>query len=105
MSTQCLPYMSLTPHAGLIVPPRVRRDTQDTWQENTRLLILSSASNNGASENASIILDYGRCEGGFPVYEIQEAKGHGPISLRVVFSETVDGIDAETGYATLAIIQ
>lgn len=85
------------PQTGLIVPPRVRRHTQDSWQDNTGPLVLSNASNSGDWENASIILDYGRCEGGFPVYEIQEAKGTGPISLRVVFSETADGIDAETG--------
>lgn len=85
------------PQIGLIVPPRVRRDTHDSWQENTGPLVLSSVYNNGDSENTSINLDYGRCEGGFPVYEIQEAKGNGSISLRVVFSETIDGIDAETG--------
>lgn len=47
-----------------------------------------------------IILDYGRAEGGIPVFEISTASGPAPVTFRVTYSETIDGIDSETGNYT-----
>ncbi|KAJ2894130.1 glycoside hydrolase family 78 protein [Zalerion maritima] len=47
-------------------------------------------------ENTSIVLDHGRCQGGIPGFEILEARGSGPVTFKVIYSETKDGIDSET---------
>lgn len=57
-------------------------------------------TNGPASEpasQASIVLDYGRCVGGLPIVVFDSAQGKETISLRIVYSETIEGIDCETG--------
>jgi hypothetical protein len=47
-----------------------------------------------------VILDYGRCEGGIPIFVIEHAEsleGEQDVPFRVVYSETRDGIDHDTG--------
>jgi hypothetical protein len=47
-----------------------------------------------------VILDYGRCEGGIPIFVIEHAESLGgkqDVPFRVVYSETRDGIDHDTG--------
>lgn len=51
------------------------------------------------SEN-EIILDYGLCEGGVPVFQIESASGPDSmqrVPFRVTYSETRAGIDHEKG--------
>ncbi|CAI4215622.1 unnamed protein product [Parascedosporium putredinis] len=58
-------------------------------------------ADNGASANtpkAEVVLDYGQCEGGTPVFKINSASGAEPeILFRVVYSETYEGISKDTG--------
>ncbi|KAF5012008.1 hypothetical protein FDECE_1914 [Fusarium decemcellulare] len=59
-----------------------------------------SLENVESSTKADVILDYGRCEGGFPVFSIASAsapKDHHQVAFQVTYSETIDGIDHETG--------
>lgn len=45
-----------------------------------------------------IILDYGRCEGGVPVFEISTATSENEtVKFDVIYSETREGIDNEQG--------
>ncbi|KAF4461088.1 alpha-L-rhamnosidase A, partial [Fusarium albosuccineum] len=58
-----------------------------------------SLENVESSTKADVILDYGRCEGGFPVFSIASAsapKDHHQVAFQVTYSETIDGIDHET---------
>lgn len=54
-------------------------------------------NNNTESCLAEIILDYKQCEGGIPVFEVASALGDIPISIAVVYSEGVEGIEHSTG--------
>ena len=57
--------------------------------------ILLSTVDESSSE---IILDYGRCEGGVPVFEISTAASESEtVEFDVVYSETREGIDNEQG--------
>ncbi|KFY77501.1 hypothetical protein V499_03131 [Pseudogymnoascus sp. VKM F-103] len=48
--------------------------------------------------SGEIILDYGRCEGGVPVFEISTATSeNGIVEFDVIYSETREGIDNEQG--------
>ncbi|KAK6700760.1 hypothetical protein SNK04_010697 [Fusarium graminearum] len=56
--------------------------------------------NLGSGSNAELVLDYGRCEGGFPIFSIISAsapKGQQQIAFQVTYSETIEGIDNENG--------
>lgn len=53
--------------------------------------------NSGATGNATIVLDYGKCTGGVPVFDISAAQAQGPIAIQVVYSETIEGIGCQTG--------
>lgn len=47
-----------------------------------------------------LVLDYGRCEGGFPVFDITSVSapdGQSAVSFKVTYSETIDGINHENG--------
>ena len=47
-----------------------------------------------------LILDYGRCEGGIPIFVIESAissEDEQDVPFRVVYSETREGIDHDTG--------
>ncbi|KIV99227.1 uncharacterized protein PV09_09091 [Verruconis gallopava] len=58
---------------------------------------LSNDAIGEAQSCASVVLDYGRCEGGMPFFEINRAQGHQTLVVKVVYSETAQGIDTETG--------
>lgn len=48
--------------------------------------------------STAIILDYGRCEGGVPVFEISTATSENDIvEFDVIYSESREGIDNEQG--------
>lgn len=48
--------------------------------------------------SGEIILDYGRCEGGVPVFEISTATSeHETVEFDVIYSESWEGIDNEQG--------
>ncbi|KAG7148777.1 hypothetical protein HYQ46_002347 [Verticillium longisporum] len=50
------------------------------------------------TENIEVIFDYGRCEGGIPVFHIKSASGpEQTVLFRVTYSETRAGIDHEKG--------
>lgn len=46
---------------------------------------------------AEVVLDYHECEGGIPSFQIEHASGNQQLELRVVYSETIEGIALETG--------
>jgi hypothetical protein len=62
-------------------------------------------SNGDSEDKAEVIFDYGRCEGGFPVFTIESAtasEGQLQVAFQVTYSETVEGIDNENGTVTSA---
>ncbi|KAF4503264.1 alpha-L-rhamnosidase A [Fusarium agapanthi] len=81
-----------------VTPTRILRTSGDATSGNE---VSSFALSNGDSEDkAEVILDYGRCEGGFPVFTIASAsapKGQQQVAFQVTYSETIEGIDNENG--------
>lgn len=62
---------------------------------NTHLEISNFDSHGG-----EVILDYGRCEGGVPIFVVSNAVSSGSeqdVPFRVIYSETREGIDHDTG--------
>ncbi|EKJ69005.1 hypothetical protein FPSE_10818 [Fusarium pseudograminearum CS3096] len=57
--------------------------------------------NLGSGLNAELVLDYGRCEGGFPIFffiiSASAPKGQQQIAFQLTYSETIEGIDNENG--------
>ena len=56
---------------------------------------------NVTTDVGEVILDYGRCEGGMPIFVVESATssgGQAKVPFRVVYSETKEGIDHETGW-------
>jgi hypothetical protein len=55
----------------------------------------------GESKSApELVLDYGRCEGGFPVFDITSVSApddQSEVTFKVTYSETIEGIDHEHG--------
>jgi hypothetical protein len=81
--------------ADMIIPKGICRVSNGT---NSVSLGQVALSNDLGDSTAEVILDYGRCEGGTPVFEIQNVKGRSlEIKFRVIYSETIEGIDKETG--------
>ncbi|KAF4343807.1 alpha-L-rhamnosidase A [Fusarium beomiforme] len=82
----------------IAIPKRVLRTTGNvkTGEEAS-----SFAMTNVDSEtNAEVILDYGRCEGGFPVFIITSASApdrQQRVAFQVTYSETIEGVDNENG--------
>lgn len=63
--------------------------------QNSRLEI-----SNITTDVGEVILDYGRCEGGIPIFVVEDATssgGQAEVPFRVVYSETREGIDHDTG--------
>lgn len=59
--------------------------------------------NDDSEDKAEVIFDYGRCEGGFPIFTIESAsapEGQKHVAFQVTYSETVEGIDNENGIVT-----
>ncbi|TVY64892.1 hypothetical protein Focb16_v016401 [Fusarium oxysporum f. sp. cubense] len=57
-------------------------------------------SNGDFDDKAEVIFDYGRCEGGFPVFTIASTsapEGQQQVAFQVTYSETIQGIDNENG--------
>jgi hypothetical protein len=66
-----------------------------TAPSNTQLQISNVDGGDG-----EVILDYGRCEGGTPIFVVNNAvpsDGEHDVPFRVVYSETREGIDHDTG--------
>lgn len=80
----------------LVRHQRVVEASEGGRTENGALIL----KNPGATGNATIILDYGKCTGGLPVFDISAAQAEGPIAIQVVYSETIEGIGCETGKTT-----
>ncbi|KAH7361160.1 Six-hairpin glycosidase-like protein [Pyrenochaeta sp. MPI-SDFR-AT-0127] len=49
------------------------------------------------SQVAEIVLDYGECEGGIPIFEIAQSSGNITMELAIVYSEGIEGIEHKTG--------
>ena len=50
--------------------------------------------------NGEMVLDYGRCEGGTPIFVVENAassEGANVVPFSVVYSETRNGVDQDTG--------
>ena len=66
-----------------------------TTNSDTHLEISNVGGNDG-----EVILDYGRCEGGVPIFVVKHAvssEGDHDVPFRVVYSETREGISHDTG--------
>ncbi|KAM0216907.1 hypothetical protein ACHAQD_007626 [Fusarium lateritium] len=96
----------LSGNPGFVCPARVLR-TFGNVKINKDLSQLQ-LSNGESGINAELILDYGRCEGGFPVFNITSAlapKGQSQVAFQVTYSETIEGINNKNGkLATAAIL-
>lgn len=79
-----------------VQPIRVLRSCGDVKYDGVSHISMSTVSESGCE----IVLDYGRAEGGVPVFNIFRASGAAPICLRAVYSETYEGIDSENGKIT-----
>jgi hypothetical protein len=55
---------------------------------------------NVGGNDGEVILDYGRCEGGVPIFIVDNAaspEGEQEVPFRVIYSEAREGIDHDTG--------
>ncbi|EXM21931.1 Alpha-L-rhamnosidase C-terminal domain [Fusarium oxysporum f. sp. vasinfectum] len=81
-----------------VTPKRILRTCGDVINGNE---MWSFTLRNGDFEDkAEVILDYGRCEGGFPVFAIAStsaSEGQQQVAFQVTYSETIQGIDNENG--------
>ncbi|KAM0543457.1 hypothetical protein ACHAPJ_012321 [Fusarium lateritium] len=81
-----------------VCPSRVLRTSGEVQTKND--LSYLSLVNVEPNTRAEVILDYGRCEGGFPVFSITSAlapKNQRQVAFQVTYSETINGIDHEKG--------
>ncbi|KAI1008339.1 hypothetical protein LB504_002047 [Fusarium proliferatum] len=81
-----------------VAPKRILRSAGNVTSQNE----VSSfyLSNDDSEDKAEVILDYGRCEGGFPIFTIESAsapEGQKQVAFQVTYSETLEGIDNENG--------
>lgn len=87
-----------------VTPKQILRTSGNVTRQNeVSSLFLSNDYSEGKAE---VILDYGRCEGGFPIFTIESAsapEGQKHVAFQVTYSETIEGIDNENGTVTSAI--
>ncbi|RBR16720.1 hypothetical protein FVER53590_10024 [Fusarium verticillioides] len=82
----------------LVIPKRILRTSGNV--SSGKEVSYFTLSNDGSKDKAEVIFDYGRCEGGFPVFAIESAtasEGQQQVAFQVTYSETVEGIDNENG--------
>ncbi|KAH7473275.1 hypothetical protein FOMA001_g11890 [Fusarium oxysporum f. sp. matthiolae] len=88
-----------------VTPKRILRTSGNVINGNE---IWSFTLSNGDFDNkAEVIFDYGRCEGGFPVFTIASTsapEGHQQVAFQVTYSETIQGIDNENGTVTFRYV-
>ncbi|KAG4279745.1 hypothetical protein FPRO06_11079 [Fusarium proliferatum] len=81
-----------------VTPKQILRTAGNVTRQKE---VLSFTLRNDESEDkAEVILDYGRCEGGFPIFTIESAsapEGQKHVAFQVTYSETIEGIDNENG--------
>jgi hypothetical protein len=76
----------------LIVPIRYQAAPSAEWHSHTCLTISTKV------QCGEIILDYRRCEGGLPVFEISSLRGKANlVQFDVVYSESFKGLNNEEG--------
>ncbi|KAH7158374.1 hypothetical protein DER46DRAFT_558752 [Fusarium sp. MPI-SDFR-AT-0072] len=81
-----------------VIPKRILRASGKVTSGNE--VSFFTLSNGDFEDKAEVIFDYGRCEGGFPVFTIASAlapEGQQQVTFRVTYSETIEGIDNENG--------
>ncbi|PNP75145.1 hypothetical protein FNYG_11514 [Fusarium nygamai] len=81
-----------------VTPKRILRTLGNVTSENE--VSCFTLSNGDSEDKAEVIFDYGRCEGGFPVFTIESAsapEGQQQVAFQVTYSETIEGIDNENG--------
>lgn len=82
---------------SFVTPATVVSHTDGAQISNSRSIVLSNHGPTTSERHATVILDYGRCEGGRPVFHIDSAAGEGPLIVKITYSETVEGITSDTG--------
>ncbi|KAK1702702.1 uncharacterized protein CLUP02_14524 [Colletotrichum lupini] len=84
--------------AILSEPTRLVTTSNGAWRDaESGVVTLTNGELSGSSKQASITFDFGRCIGGIPTFLVDRASGEGPISARIFYSETHEGIECETG--------
>ncbi|KAF5644086.1 alpha-L-rhamnosidase A [Fusarium sp. NRRL 52700] len=81
-----------------VTPKRILRTSANATSGNE--LSSFTLRNGDFEDKAEVIFDYGRCEGGFPVFKIESAsapEGQKQVAFQVTYSETIEGIDNENG--------
>ncbi|KAJ0150654.1 Methyltransferase [Fusarium oxysporum f. sp. albedinis] len=81
-----------------VTPKRILRTSGNVI--NGKEIWSFTLSNGDFDNKAEVIFDYGRCEGGFPVFTIASTsapEGHQQVAFQVTYSETIQGIDNENG--------
>jgi hypothetical protein len=81
----------------LIVPTKILGSDDSITTSGANTLTLTKSHDRIRSHTETVIFDYGRCVGGISVFHIQDVQGNGPVQVRIVYSETREGIDNETG--------
>ncbi|KAL5589133.1 hypothetical protein FOBRF1_015661 [Fusarium oxysporum] len=81
-----------------VTPKRILRTSGNVINGNE--IWSFTLSNGDFDDKAEVIFDYGRCEGGFPVFTIASTsapEGQQQVAFQVTYSETIQGIDNENG--------
>ncbi|KAF5697485.1 alpha-L-rhamnosidase A [Fusarium globosum] len=81
-----------------VTPKRILRTAGSVTRQNE--VSSFSLSNDDSEDKAEVIFDYGRCEGGFPIFTIESAsapEGQKQVAFQVTYSETIEGIHNENG--------
>ncbi|KAL5605032.1 hypothetical protein FOVSG1_005179 [Fusarium oxysporum f. sp. vasinfectum] len=81
-----------------VTPKRILRTSGNVI--NGKEIWSFTLSNGDFDNKAEVIFDYGRCEGGFPVFTIASTsapEGQQQVAFQVTYSETIQGIDNENG--------
>ncbi|EMT65620.1 Six-hairpin glycosidase-like protein [Fusarium oxysporum II5] len=81
-----------------VTPKRILRTSENVINGNE--IWSFTLSNGDFDDKAEVIFDYGRCEGGFPVFTIASTsapEGQQQVAFQVTYSETIQGIDNENG--------
>lgn len=93
-----------TPGSVLLEPSRLVSATRGAERDADSgvFTLTNGPSPDHPAARATIVFDYGRCVGGIPTFLVDRAQGGGPIDIKVVYSETADGIHSETGNYTKA---
>lgn len=86
-------WTSKASRENLVVPIRCKQSQDTKWKT-----IKGAPVSNDRGLTGEVAFDYGRCEGGMPVFEISQARSMAQfVEFDVVYSESLEGLETEQG--------